>query len=189
MLAKVRRACCRARPLARPRLPTLTSRACSSSSDSGALPRPMLPASHVSYAPAQPINTPTLVNARRVIDRSMGGCATCSRAGAAVVHSLRHCRSHASSTTQPASPPLSITSIHTRAHTHSHTYSMAAQSASALPPAAAATPAPHMVSFTQLDIETERYRSELHDFLGSMQDFEPAVRSCRRRLHSTPLHG
>lgn len=34
----------------------------------------MLPASHVSYAPAQPINTPTLVNARRVIDRSMGGC-------------------------------------------------------------------------------------------------------------------
>jgi len=45
-----------------------------------------------------------------------------------------------------------------------------------------------MVSFTQLDIETERYRSELHDFLGSMQDFEPAVRPCRRRLHSTPLH-
>jgi len=87
------------------------------------------------------------------------------------------------------SPSHRYTHTHIHTYTHSLTHSMAAQSASALPPAAAATPAPHMVSFTQLDIETERYRSELHDFLGSMQDFEPAVRSCRRRLHSTPLHG
>jgi hypothetical protein len=48
-------------------------------------------------------------------------------------------------------------------------------------------------TFTQLDIETEKYKSELLDFLQSMRDHEPAVCHCLlswlvlRTLHRVAL--